>query len=146
MEQILNHVWSRWSNEYLIGLREFHKNKVSKSGKQYDLRPRDTVLIENKGAHRGMWKKVKVLKLITGPDSAARGVALEAIVNGSKRRLERAAQQVYPLELRCQEENIKDDKFSAPDGPPRQTKRETVLNAKAKISTLAEDNNQTDAD
>ena len=31
-----------------------------------------------------------VLKLIMGPNSIARGVALEAIVNGNKRRLERA--------------------------------------------------------
>ena len=146
VEQKLNHVWSRWSKEYLIGLREFHNNKVSKSGKQYDLRPGDIVLIENKGAHRGMWKKVKVLKLIRGPDSIARGVALETIVNGSRRRLERAVQQVYPSELRCQEEDIKDDKLSGSDGPPRQTKREAALNAKAKISTLAEDINQTDAD
>ena len=90
--------------------------------------------------------KVKVLKLIRRPDSVARGVALETIVNGSKRRLEGAVQQVYPLELRCQEEDIKDDKLSAPDGPPRQTKREAALNAKAKISTLAEDINQTHAD
>ena len=92
-----------------------------------------------------MWKKAKVLKLIRGPNSVARGVALETIVNGSK-RLERAVQQVYPLELRCQEKDIKDDKLSAPDGPPRQTNREATLNAKAKISTLAEDINQTDAD
>ena len=48
VEQKLNHVGSRWSKEYLIGLREFHNNKVSKSGKQYDLRPGDIVLIENK--------------------------------------------------------------------------------------------------
>ena len=67
-------------------------------------------------------------------------------MNGSKRRLERAVQQVYPLELRCQEEDIKADKLSAPDGPPKQTKREAALNAKANISTLAEDSNQTDAD
>ena len=51
----------------LIGLREFQKNKVSKSGKQYDLRPGDIVLIENKGAHRVMWKKAKVLKLSGDP-------------------------------------------------------------------------------
>ena len=41
--------------------------------------------------------------------------------------------------------DIKDDKLSAPDGLPRQIKREAALNAKAKISTLAEDINQTDA-
>ena len=79
VKQKLNHVLSRWSNEYLIGLREFHKNKVSKSGKQYDLRPEHIVLIDNKGAHRGMWKKANVLKLIRGSDSVARGVALEEL-------------------------------------------------------------------
>ena len=78
-----------------------------------------------------------VLKLIMGPNSIARGVALEAIVNGNKRRLERAVQQVHPLELRCQEEDIKDDKLSAPDEPPREAKRAAALNAKAKIGTLA---------
>ena len=147
VEQKLNHVWSRWSDEYLMGLRKFHKNKVSKSGKQYISDQETWFLIANKGVHRGMWKKAKVLKLIRGLDSVARGVALEAIVNGSKRRLERTVQQVYPLELRCQEENIRDDKFIAPDRPSRQTKRgEAALNAKAKISTLAEDINQTDID
>ena len=50
VEQKLNHVWSRWHKEYLIGLREFHKNKASKSEKQYDLRPGDIVFIEDKGA------------------------------------------------------------------------------------------------
>ena len=84
VEQKLNHVWSRWSKEYLIGLREFYKSKVYKSGKQYDFRPGVIVLIENKRAHRGMWKKAKVLKLIRGPHSVARRVALEAIVNGRK--------------------------------------------------------------
>ena len=88
----------------------------------------------------------KGFEIVRGPDSVARGVALEAIVNGTKRRLERAVQQVYPLELRCQEEDIKDDKLNVPDGPPRETKREAALNAKAKISTLAEDITQTDED
>ena len=51
-------------------------------------------------------------------------------MNGSKRRLERTVQQVYPLELRCQEADIKDDKLSAPDGPPRQTKEGSSIECK----------------
>ena len=50
VEQKLNHVWSRWSKEYLIGLREFHKktkfpnlesNMISDQEKLFSLKTKE---------------------------------------------------------------------------------------------------------
>eukprot|EP00794_Sanderia_malayensis_P004234 gene4233-biopygen3409 len=140
IETKLNQIWSRWNKEYLLGLREFHKSKenVKKSG--YEVQPGDIVLVENKHAQRGMWKSARVLKLIKGLDGLVRGVAIEVIINGAKRRLERAVQQIFPLEIRAEEKSCEKSKTDEAERPAvRRSQREAAANAKAKISTMAED-------
>ena len=49
----LTHFWNRWSKEYLVDLREFHKLKdamVSKIAKG------DLVLVQEENVKRGSWK------------------------------------------------------------------------------------------
>ena len=136
IESLLNQMWTRWSKEYLIGLREYHKPKMPKTESSYMVKPGDIVLIENKGSQRGMWKKGRVLKLLKGKDDEiVRGVALETIVNGNKRRLERAVQQIYPLEISIDQETKKAD--DAKEQDLRRSSRMAARNAKAVISTLA---------
>ena len=138
IESLLNQMWQRWSKEYLIGLREYHKPKTPKTESSYMVKPGDIVLIENKGSQRGMWKKGRVLKLLKGKDDGiVRGVALETIVNGSKRRLERAVQQIYPLEISINQQTKEAD--NAKEQELRRSSRMAAKNAKAVISTLAED-------
>ena len=48
VETKLNGIWDCWKEEYLIGLREFHRPKVHKKGSNYEVKPGDIVLIENK--------------------------------------------------------------------------------------------------
>eukprot|EP00794_Sanderia_malayensis_P000783 gene783-biopygen60 len=85
-----------------------------------------------------MWKKGRVLELLTGKDdTVAGGVALEVIVNGNKRRMERAVQQVYPLKLVAEVHQ----KHREPVEPSlRRSSRMAAKNAKAIISTIEEVN------
>ena len=126
-------------------MREFHKPKAYKKGSEYAIKPGDIVLIENNGAHRGLWKKGKVIKVLKGKDdNVIKGVALETIVNGAKRRMERAVQQIYPLEL-CADSTFK-KKEEKSHKTTRCSERRAAKNAKAIISTIVEDINQGDND
>ena len=145
IESRLNQIWDRWKREYLVGLREFHKPKAHKKGSEYAIKPGDIVLIENNGAHRGLWKKGKVIKVLKGKDdNVIRGVALETIVNGAKRRMERAVQQIYPLEL-CADSTFKKEEEKL-QMTGRCSARMAAKNAKAIISTIVEDINQENND
>ena len=117
VETKLNGIWDCWKEEYRIGLREFHRPKVHKKGSNYEVKPGDIVLIENKGGHRGMWKKAR-------PS------------NYSKEGNSCPWQQ---LEL-CDEISKKPSKEE--ETTPRQSTRLAALNAKAIISTITEDVNQ----
>ena len=146
MESRLDQIWDRWKKEYLVGLREFHKPKVHKKGSEYGIKPGDIVLIESNGTHRGLWKKGKVIKVLKGKDdNIIRGVALETIVNGVKRRLERAIQQIYPLEL-CTDSTLKKKEEKLLQKTARCSERIAAKKAKAIISTITEDINQEDND
>eukprot|EP00794_Sanderia_malayensis_P005097 gene5097-biopygen4158 len=140
IEARLNSIRDRWQKEYLLGLREFHKQRSNSQGTDYRLKPEDIVQIEKKGVHRGMWKKGSVLKLLTGKnDTVARGVALEVTINGNKRKMERAVQQVYPLELVAEVHQ----KHREPVEPVlRRSSRMAAKNAKAIISTIEEVNQE----
>jgi hypothetical protein len=58
------------------------------------------VLIKGKERNRGRWRIGVVEELYEGRDGVVRGVQLRT----SKRRIERAVQFLYPLELSCEED------------------------------------------
>ena len=145
VEAKLNELWSRWSREYLVGLREFHKARMSSKGTAYNLKQGDIVLIENKGSHRGMWKKGRILHMITGKDGVARGASIATIASGKIHRLERPLQQIYPLEISAEEDLPGKTKDL---GQPihRKSTRAAAIDAKKKIRTLTEKVNQEELD
>ena len=57
---LLSHCWNRWRNDYVLSLREHHRNVAIKSNTPViivgDI---VTVMAENK-SHRGSWKLAKV--------------------------------------------------------------------------------------
>eukprot|EP00794_Sanderia_malayensis_P021332 gene21332-biopygen16365 len=140
IEARLKSIWDHWQKEYLLGLREFHKQRSDSQRTDYRLKPGDIVQIEKKGVNRGIWKKGRVLKLLTGKDdTVARGVALEVIINGNNRTTERAVQQVYPLELVAEVHQ----KHREPVEPVlRRSSRMAAKNAKAVISRIDEVNQE----
>lgn len=88
-------VWKRWTGEYVKGLRERHTLK--NSGKIDTPKVGEVVLIKSEDKNRGKWKVGIVTKLIEGRDGVVRGAKLRTGTS----HLERAVQQLYPLELSC---------------------------------------------
>ena len=110
LQRCKNALWTRWSSQYFKRLRERHNLKHRE--KENVVKPGDVVLIKGDESNRGHWKIGIVVKLIKGQDGIVRAVRLRA----EKSFLERAIQQLYPMELSCD----------------RSTKKETALNVQAK--------------
>ena len=107
-------LWSRWTGEYIKSLREGHNLNHTKGGPPIE--QGDVVLIQSDERNRGKWNIGVVVKLIKGRDGIVRGARLRA----GKSFLERAAQQLCPMELSC-------DRFKEPEVP--------VPNPRARVTT-----------
>ena len=94
INNILNHFWDRWQKEYLVNLRETHRNLQKRNINSPTVRVNDTVLIEDK-TPRSQWKLARVLELIKGHDEKIRG-ALVRTSQGTE--LKRPANKLYPIE------------------------------------------------
>ncbi|XP_065069032.1 uncharacterized protein LOC135694282 [Rhopilema esculentum] len=77
----LEHVWNRWSKEYLLGLREYHR--TTKGG---EVLPElgTLVLIIDTTIERRFWKLAKISSYIKGRDDVVRAVRLDAVSQGRK--------------------------------------------------------------
>ena len=92
-----------------------------------------------------MWKKGRILHMIIGKDGVARGASIATIVSGKVHRLERALQQIYPLEISAEEEiPVKTENIGQPI--LRKSTRAAAIDAKKKIRTLTEKVNHQDFD
>ena len=97
LSNVLNHFWRRWSKEYLLELRDTHRQKYSTSTST-TVKVGDVVLVHDQDHPRGFWKMAKVQKLITGRDGQTRGAVLKvANKNGGHSTLQRPVQRIYPL-------------------------------------------------
>jgi hypothetical protein len=67
------HAWQRSNREYIHALMETHRTKP-KGGSVPDVG--DILLIVGNEKNRGEWKKGRVIRLVKGKDSVARGVGL----------------------------------------------------------------------
>ena len=141
VEEKLNHVWSRWSSEYLATLREFHKVKDQKAGSPYVLSKGDLVLIGQPNKNRGTWKTGKVIRLIKGKDGLTRGTVMETITNGTKVLIERALQHLYPLEIKV--DVAKQERKE--EIPLRRSTREAAKRANQNIKRTANELNTDDS-
>ena len=88
-------VWSRWTKEYINGLRERHN--LAHKGVEAEVKVGDVVLIQSDERNRGKWNIGIVVDLIKGKDGVLRAARLRA----GKSYLERAIQHVAPMELSC---------------------------------------------
>ena len=88
-------LWSRWTSEYVRGLRERHNLKHK--SKRLSLKVGDVVLMQSELRNRGKWNIGVVVKLIKGRDGEIRGARLRA----GKSYMERAVQLLCPMELSC---------------------------------------------
>ena len=123
-------VWSRWTREYLRGLRERHRLK-HKGDSTYPAEG-EVVITKSDEKNRARWKMGVVIDVITGRDGVVRGAKLRT----PKSVIEVPVQHLYPLELSC-------DMRAAP-APLNTTvvafrpQRNAAVAARARIQELAQ--------
>ena len=99
LSSILNHFWKRWSREYLLELRDAHRQRGPKKSDKL-IAVGDIVLIHNEDNPRGFWKMARVERLISGRDGSVRSAVLKVTSKkGTPTTLQRPLQRLYPLEV-----------------------------------------------
>ena len=124
-------LWSRWTGEYIKSLRERHNLNHTKGGPPIE--QGDVVLIQSDERNRSKWNIGVVVKLIKGRDWIVRGARLR----GGKSFLERAVQQLCPMELSC--DRLKEPEVPVPNPRARvTTPRRAAIAAAKNIKDIAE--------
>ena len=99
LSKLLEHFWKRWSNEYLVGLREFH-HCGAKGGQDKEIKIGDVVLIHDDSMKRSSWRLGEVTEMIESGDGRTRGAVLRVTSKKGKHlKLRRPIQKLYPLEV-----------------------------------------------
>jgi len=103
-QQIKEHFWKRWSKEYLLELRNTHRQSSKGSRKETKnistITEGDIVIIHDDNRARSLWKLGKVQSTITGRDGQIRG----AFVKTQGSVLRRPVQKLFPLEINVTDE------------------------------------------
>lgn len=126
----------RWTGEYVKGLRERHR--VKNPGKPHNPSLGEVVLIKSDDENRGKWKVRIVTELIKGRDGVVRGAKLRTGTS----HLERAVQQLYPLELSCDRPGDGDRPPTTElriEAPAFRPSRDAAVAARLRMEDLAHD-------
>ena len=101
---VLDHFWKRWRREYLLSLRDCHRYSKGNDVKE-ELCIGDVVVLYDESSRRGFWKLAKVDALIKGADEQVRGAVIRVPSrDGRTTILRRPVNQLYPLEISCNDE------------------------------------------
>ncbi len=125
-------MWRRWSNEYLRGLRERHNQKHKKSS--FTVAKGDVVIIQSDERNRGKWPLGVVEELYKGRDGVVRAVKRRA----GKTFLERAVNQLYPLELSCDRSESRPSVQLNPDARDFRPTRDAAVAARERIQEIVD--------
>ena len=124
-------LWKRWSREYLVALREQHNLKHE--GHATPLSKGDVVIIKDDDRNRNKWKLGIIEELIAGRD----GIVRVAKLRTGKATLERAIQQLYPLELKCDRAAVESSVQLNPGAPAFRPRRDAAVAANLRIQDIA---------
>eukprot|EP00794_Sanderia_malayensis_P016738 gene16738-biopygen14130 len=105
----LTHFWNRWRKEYLVDLRERHRQKKNQPS---SVSVGDIVLIYEDNTKRGLWKTGIVEALIKGTDGVVRGAKVRKPGKGKPDVLNRPIQKLYPLEVESSQRNSNENSGS----------------------------------
>ena len=133
MKRCKDAMWTRWTKEYLRGLRERHNLKHD--GKGSTLTVGDVVIVHSEDRNRGKWPLGIVEKLYTGRDGVVRGVKLRA--GGG--HLERAVNHLYPLELSCDWTPLTPQEQLNPEAREFRPTRDAAIAARVRMQDIADE-------
>ena len=120
----LAHFRKKWKNEYLSGLREYHKSRSGANRKEISVNDIVTVFEDN--VKRELWKTAIVEELIEGKNNVVRGAKIRVIIKGKPIRMSRPIQKLYPLEIRCETERTENAGVGNAEEQAEQTVKETM--------------------
>ena len=126
-------LWTRWTGEYVKALRERHNLKHD--SKTPSLKEGDVMLIKGEERNRGKWNIGIITNLIIGRDGVVRAARLRA----GKSYLERAVQQLYPLELSCDMAKQRVQDQLNPEAKTFRPRRRAAANAAETVKIIAEE-------
>ena len=79
LSSTLNHFWKRWRSEYLVELREFHRQSNHHFPMQPFIATGDVVVVHDENLPRGFWKLGRVEEVIASRDGRVRGAAVRLV-------------------------------------------------------------------
>ena len=148
LNNLLNHFWKRWRNEYLLELRNSYRQGRGEIAKNSTVKVGDIVLVHDESLPRGFWKMAKVKELITGLDGRVRAAVVQQYAKNCRTPalLRRPLQLLYPLEVHVSnqpdvtltssddgiytpEDGTPDPDVAHDDQPLRRSKRAAALQA-----------------
>jgi hypothetical protein len=95
----INRFWERWRREYLLELREAHRQHKG-DARATRISVGDIVIVHNEDQPRGLWKLGLVEETVIGADGEPRGAILRVASEGRRAtHLHRPIQRLYPLEV-----------------------------------------------
>ena len=124
-------IWNRWTKEYLRRLREHHT--VTHKDSPCGVEKGDVCLIKDDNKDRNKWKLGIVEEHIVGRDGIVRAVKLRA----GKSYLERAVQQLYPLELSCDKSTEAENPPLNPEALAFRPRRDAAVAARLRVQEIA---------
>ncbi|KFM77345.1 hypothetical protein X975_06234, partial [Stegodyphus mimosarum] len=91
--RLLEHLWKRWKEQYLLDLRTAHHSDNLSHSKE--LKVGDVVLLEGSTKSKLLWELGVVIELYRGRDQHVRS----CLIKTSKGQIKRPIQLLYPLEV-----------------------------------------------
>lgn len=107
LSNVMKIFWKRWRNEYLLEFRNSHRSDTQHSSDRV-VSIGDVIIVHDEDQPIGKWRIGKVEALVKGSDGQVRG-AVVRVKNKAGRltKLRRPVQRLYPLEVRCRNEEPK---------------------------------------
>ncbi|XP_047122980.1 uncharacterized protein LOC124806270 [Hydra vulgaris] len=101
LKLIRDHFWVRFTSEYLVNLREFHKQGSSKS-RSIEL---GEIVVIHSDIKRYKWRLGKVVSLITGSDNIVRSAIVKVLTDKTIKQnyIKRPIEKLYPIEVKSVE-------------------------------------------
>ncbi|XP_004210364.1 uncharacterized protein LOC105849713 [Hydra vulgaris] len=101
LKLIRDHFWVRFTSEYLVNLREFHKQGSSKS-RSIEL---GEIVVIHSDIKRYKWRLGKVVSLITGSDDIVRSAIVKVLTGKTNKQnyIKRPIEKLYPIEVKSVE-------------------------------------------
>ncbi|XP_068690402.1 uncharacterized protein [Montipora foliosa] len=126
-------MWCRWTTEYLSALREHHRLRCGKKGKENSLAVGDVVIVKSHERNRNCWPLRIVEQLIAGRGGVVRGAKIWV----GRSHVECPVQLLYPLELSCDEDDNQETALTLnPDAPMFRPRHDAAAVAELQVKSL----------